>query len=110
MPHTLLEVIRETHNGKYVHRNFTQMREAYLHSSFRFEKSLIFQAKSKANASYNQYVLLFNVGKRHSYVGCHNRVAGCLLNSEYYVLEYIHYIPKALNISSDDANFSTLPA
>ena len=45
------------------------MREAYLQNS-RFERFLVFQAKSKANASFNQYViaqhfalvlLLFNV-------------------------------------------------
>ena len=32
------------------------MREAYLQNS-RFERFLVFQAKSKANASFNQYVI-----------------------------------------------------
>lgn len=54
--HTLcLRVLGKPWN-KYAHSNFTLMREAYLQNS-RFERFLVFQAKSKANASFNQYVI-----------------------------------------------------
>ena len=41
------------------------MREAYLQNS-RFERFLVFQAKSKANASFNQYV----IARRYARFSC----------------------------------------
>ena len=56
MPHTLREGTRKNLLDKCADSNFTLMREAYLQNS-RFERFLVFQAKSKANASFNQYVI-----------------------------------------------------
>lgn len=63
--HTLcLRVLGKPWN-KYAHSNFTLMREAYLQNS-RFERFLVFQAKSKANASFNQYV----IARRYARFSC----------------------------------------
>ena len=57
------------------------MREAYLQNS-RFERFLVFQAKSKANASFNQYV----IAHRYARFSCLTSRRGTICYIVFYLL------------------------
>lgn len=57
------------------------MREAYLQNS-RFERFLVFQAKSKANASFNQYV----IARRYARFSCLTSRRGTICYVVFYLL------------------------
>ena len=57
------------------------MREAYLQNS-RFERFLVFQAKSKANASFNQYV----IARRYARFSCLASRRGTICYVVFYLL------------------------
>ena len=57
------------------------MREAYLQNS-RFERFLVFQAKSKANASFNQYV----IARRYARFSCLTSRRGTICYIVFYLL------------------------